>query len=74
MDIGWLKKFFARFYSDEPPMLMPAVKEQPEEDDVHDLERKLAAKVAHAPSGDDNGGDDGGGDDGGGDFLGPPGH
>ncbi|MEZ0259397.1 MAG: hypothetical protein ACAH80_00205 [Alphaproteobacteria bacterium] len=43
---GWLKKFFARFYSDEPDMLMPAVAPSPEDDEVS-LEQQHRAAVLH---------------------------
>lgn len=43
---GWLKRFFTRFYSDEPDMLMPAVKPSPEDDDVS-IDAQHRAAVLH---------------------------
>lgn len=42
-----LKKFFARFYSDKPDMLMPAVPPAPEDDEVMVDEQHRAAIMAH---------------------------
>jgi hypothetical protein len=58
MSKGWLKRFFTRFYGDEPGMLMPAVPERKEDDDLTAEQQRAAALLYQQGKQADEGADD----------------